>query len=191
MMLGFAFGKIYEPGFEAQRRRKFLKITGCGLLGIFILLRMLDSYGDPTHWETQDRFINTIFSFVHVSKYPPSLLFTCLTIGPALLFLAFSEQVHSAFSRFIIVFGRVPFFYYILHIYLIHIMTVVLFYASGYGNSDIVSPNSFFNFRPANMGFDLWIVYLVWIGIICLLYLPCKWYNRYKSSQQHWWLHYL
>jgi hypothetical protein len=88
------------------------------------------------------------------------------------------------------VFGRVPFFYYVLHLYLIHTLTVIVFFATGYGTKDIVGPGPFL-FRPATFGFDLWVVYVVWIAVILILYPLCKWYNKYKSEHTQWWLSYM
>ncbi len=191
MTLGYCFGKLYESQVEPNKRWRILWISGAGMLLLFITLRLINQYGDPGHWSEQKNGLFTLFSMLHVNKYPPSLMFTCMTIGPALLFLAFSEHLVNGFTRIISVFGRVAFFYYILHIYVIHVLTVIFFYASGYTEKDIVSENSFFNFRPPSFGYDLWIVYLLWIGIIVLLYFPCRWYNKYKSTHKKWWLSYV
>jgi uncharacterized membrane protein len=191
MSLGYAFGKLFEPQYDARKRKSILLMSGVGMIVLFIILRLINQYGDKMHWQEQQDSLYTLFSFVHVSKYPPSLMFTCMTLGPAMLFLAFTENLRNGLARFTMVFGRVPFFYYILHIYFIHLFTVLCFYLSGYGNHQISSSQSFFNFRPPDFGFSLWIVYLIWIGLILCLYYPCRWYDRYKSTHKHWWLSYL
>jgi uncharacterized membrane protein len=191
MMAGYALGKIFEAGFPEKRRRNFLLVMGSSLIALFILLRLLDGYGDRLHWQTQRNFLFTLFDMVDVSKYPPSLAFTCMTLGPAMLALAFAENMRNSFARIIMVFGRVPFFYYVLHIYFIHIVTVMLFYASGYGSEQISSPGSFFNFRPPSFGYSLGVTYLIWLGVVVALYFPCRWYDKYKSSHKKWWLSYV
>ncbi len=191
MSLGFALGKLFEPSFPADKRRRFLIVSGSSLITLFVILRQINGYGDKLHWQFQDNFLYTLFSIVDVSKYPPSLAFTCMTLGPAMLFLAFAENIRSKAADFIMVFGRVPFFYYILHIYVIHLFTVLCFFLAGYTTADISSPQSFFNFRPPDFGFSLPLVYAWWAGIIIILYFPCKWFDRYKQTHKTWWLSYL
>ncbi|MFT3681977.1 MAG: heparan-alpha-glucosaminide N-acetyltransferase domain-containing protein [Ferruginibacter sp.] len=192
MSLGFCFGKLYTPGTDAPWRRKKLLQTGFGLLLFFIVLRLTNVYGDPVKWETQERGpLYTFLSFLNITKYPPSLLFLSITIGAGILFLAFIEKVQNGFTSFMNVFGRVPMLYYILHMYLIHILVVVVFYMQGFTSKDIVTPNNLFNFRPGTFGFGLFGVYAVWLFIIIALYPVCKKYNHYKSTHKHWWLSYL
>jgi hypothetical protein len=99
--------------------------------------------------------------------------------------------MQGRFASVLITYGRVPFFYYVLHLYLIHTLCVLVFFASGYSGNDIVSRDSFFNFRPPHFGFNLGVVYLIWLLVVLLLYPLCKWYDRYKSSHRQWWLSYL
>jgi len=191
MLLGYAFGQIFRPEIGIRKRKQTLWMIGSGMIIFFVLFRFFNLYGNPTPWHSQNNPVYSFLSFLDVCKYPPSLLFTCITLGPALLFLGTFENKHSFITRFFCIFGRVPFFYYILHIYTIHILTVLLFYSSGYNSMDIVTPGSFFLFRPANLGYGLWFVYTMWAFVIMILYLPCKWYDEYKSKHQHWWLSYL
>ena len=118
-------------------------------------------------------------------------MYTSITLGPALILLALIENVQNGFTRFVKVYGRVPFFYYVIHFYLIHTLTVVAFFLSGYGKNDIVSQQVPFFFRPPQFGYDLWFVYVVWVFVVLALYPVCKWYNRYKSIHRQWWLSYL
>ena len=191
MILGYSFGKLYEPSMDSRRRRKFLLGLGSGLILLFIIVRALNGYGDSAHWSVQSSTLYTFFSFMKVSKYPPSMLYVSITIGIALIMLVILENVRNRFTSWMIIYGRVPFFYYIIHLYLIHTICVVAFFLSGYGADDIISPQTPFYFRPPGFGFSLAVVYVIWILIVILLYPICRWYNRYKSNHQQWWLSYL
>lgn len=192
MLLGYCFGKLYGQEVDAAWRRKKLVQIGLGLLMLFIVLRIFNLYGDPAPWTEQPRgAIYTFLSFINVTKYPPSLLFLCITIGGGMLFLAFIEKVQNRFTAVMNIYGRVPMFYYILHFYIIHILVVIVFYLQGYGSSDIVTPGVPFLFRPQTFGFNLWGVYAVWAFVVIVLYPLCKRYNTYKSTHKKWWLSYL
>jgi hypothetical protein len=148
-------------------------------------------YGDPSPWAVQKNTLFTFMSFVNISKYPPSLLFTCLTLGTGMITLALTETATCRFSSFLKIYGSVPFFYYILHFYLIRVLSVILFFAQGYSAAQIVTPNAPFLFLPPDGGFHLVIVYAIWLGIILALYYPCKWFSAYRKTNQQWWLSYL
>lgn len=117
-------------------------------------------------------------------------MYACITLGPSLIALALLEKVQNGFTTFVQVYGRVPFFYYVIHFYLIHTLTVIAFFLSGYGKNDIVGQTPFL-FRPLTFGYDLWFVYIIWMVVVLLLYPVCKWYNKYKSVHYQWWLSYL
>ena len=189
MILGYCFGNFYKKTVSREQRQKILLTIGLGAILLFIVLRFIDGYGDRAPWSTQKNAMFTIMSFLNVTKYPPSLMYTLMTVGPSILFLAFFENMQSRFARFFITFGRVPFFYYLLHLFLIHTLTLIAFYASGYTAKDIVSQP--FYFRPVEFGYSLWAVYGIWAAVILLLYPLCKWYDRYKSTHHHWALSYL
>lgn len=191
MLMGYCAGKLFAPGFPVDQRKKILLYTGFGLIGMFFLLRLINAYGDPVPWTKQDTWLKTLFAFFNVNKYPPSLMYTAITIGIALILLVGLEKVVNRVTDFAQVFGRVPFFYYVLHFFLIHTLTVIAFFLQGYGEKDIVSQQVPFLFRPVDFGFPLWAVYLVWISVILLLYPLCKRYNAYKSTHRQWWLSYL
>jgi uncharacterized membrane protein len=191
MMMGYCFGRLYEATVDPVKRKKILLALGFGLIAFFIIMRLINNYGDPSRRSDFPSALSDFFSFMNVTKYPPSLMYISITLGPALVVLAWLEGIQNKVTDFAKVFGRVPFFYYVLHFYLIHILTVIAFFASGYGTKDIVDPNSFFYFRPVMFGFPLWVVYLVWFAVIAILYPLCKRYNRYKSTHKHWWLSYL
>jgi uncharacterized membrane protein len=191
MLMGYSLGKWFESSVDPAVRRKRLVITGSCLIALFIVLRSGNLYGDPTPWDTKLTGAKVFYSFMNVQKYPPSLMFSCITIGIGLLLLAVLENVKSRATNVLNVYGRVPFFYYVPHFYLIHLLCVIGFFAAGYGVDDIRSPNVPFLFRPLNFGYPLWAVYLIWIAVVAALYPLCKWYNNYKSSHTNWWLSYV
>ncbi len=192
MMLGYCFGKLFEKNADAVWRRKMLLGMGAGIILLFIVLRLINVYGDPVPWFAQQRGpVYSFLSFLNANKYPPSLVFICMTIGPAMIALAFLEKVQNRITSFFNIFGRVPMFYYILHFYIIHTLVVIVFYLQGFTSKDIISPNNPFLFRPDTFGFNLWGVYGVWVLVILILYPLCRKYNRYKSTHSKWWLGYL
>jgi len=192
MLLGFCLGKLYKSDVDASWRRKILFRTGLGLLLLFVLLRVVNAYGDPAPWSAQPRgALYTFLSFLNVTKYPASLQFFCLTIGAALLMLAWLEIVQHKIVSIFAIYGRVPLFYYVLHFYFIHTLVVLFFFINGHPNSEIITPNNPFLFRPPSFGFNLFGVYAIWIFLVAALYPLCKKYDRYKSSHKKWWLSYL
>ena len=194
MLLGYCFGKLFRSEVNPSWRKKILWQMGAGLLLLFILLRVINEYGDPIPWSGQRRGdIFSFLSFININKYPPSLDFLSVTIGGGMLMLALLEGVRNKVTDIFRVYGRVPMFYYILHFYLIHVLVVIGFYAQGFPNSQIATPNSPFLFRPSDFGYDLGAVYLIWLFVVVLLYPLCKKYDRYKTANasRKWWLSYL
>ena len=191
MCCGYSFGRLYEKNFPAEKRKKILIQLGLGLILLFVLLRFINLYGDPAPWSHQRDALYTFLSFLNTTKYPPSLMYLCMTIGPGILFLAFIEGVQNKITQFFIVFGRVPFFYYVVHFYFIHFLTLVAFFVSGYSAKDIVPRNTPFLFRPDDFGYSLPAVYAIWFFVILVLYPLCKRFNQYKSSHHQWWLSYV
>jgi uncharacterized membrane protein len=191
MILGYAAGKLYTPSFSAAKRQSILKITGLVCIILFVAIRWTNAYGDMQLWSKQKSTFFTILDFVKTTKYPPSLLFTLMTLGPALIFLAYAENIRGTIKNKIIVFGKVPFFYYVLHVLLIHTIAWSIFFARGHSWSEL----SFYHGRDGSMpygsGYSLGIVYLIWILVIIILYFPCRWYSRYKSTHRNWWLSYI
>lgn len=187
MALGYCLGKVYTADFDVARRKKILVVLGLLAIVIFIVLRFSNAYGDSSKWLQQPRSAFTFLSFINCSKYPPSVLYLMMTLGPALLFLAFSENITNRFSGFIKIYGRVPMFYYLCHLYLIHLAAIAAFFIQGFKLSDMTEMGP-----PAGYGVNLGIVYLVWLGVIIALYPLCKWYDKYKTShRQNKWLSYL
>jgi len=192
MLLGYAAGRWYNGEVRPETRRKALIITGSLLIALFICLRLVNSYGDPAPWEPQLSFIYTVLSFLNVTKYPPSLMYACMTIGPAMIVLALIENIRNRFTALFNIFGRVPFFYYLIHIYVIHLLCTILFFVDGYTMEDNFKIPISFAFRPKeNFGFSLGIVYLIWLGVLVLCYFPSRWYNNYKTTHKKWWLSYV
>ena len=194
MMLGYCAGALFTPAFSPEQRRKLLARIGLGLIIFFIALRFSNVYGDPVDWATQKNSFYTFLSFINVDKYPPSLLYLCITIGTALLLLAYLEKIKNSFTNSMLVFGRTAFFYYIIHIYLIHFLAAICFFARGHSFEDAknVGKNFPFLFVAPGEGYNLWVVYGVWLAVVIMLYPLCKRYDKYKTShKEKWWLSYL
>lgn len=193
MSLGYHFGALYTSDFPAEKRKKLLKQLGAGLIILFVGIRFCNLFGDPVPFVTYDTFSKTIISFLSVSKYPPSALYLFITLGPALLFLAYTEGWKGKFANAITVIGRVPMFYYILHIYFIHLGALGLALATGYTVDDMII-DVFVNFEEGLKGYgvNLGWTYLVWIVLVIGMYPICKWYDQYKQNHRdRWWLTYL
>jgi uncharacterized membrane protein len=192
MFLGFGFGLLYRQRVDVLSRKRILVLLGLLTVLLFFVLRYLNIYGDPVPWSVQPRGATfTFLSFFNLNKYPPSLLFVCMTIGPSFLVLAFLESTENRLAGIMNVFGRVPMLYYVAHLYLLRIIGVIFFYLTGFTSKDIHTTNSPFLFRPEEFGFPLWGVYLIWIVVVVILYPLCKKYNRYKSTHRKWWLSYV
>lgn len=194
MMLGYCAGKLYSPQFDVSRRKKLLTQMGIGLLILFVILRGINIYGDPVVWAQQQNGVYTFFSFMNIHKYPPSLLYMCVTIGCALLLLPYLEKLENRLTKIMVVFGRTAFFYYILHLYFIHILAMISFYIHGHTLAKIAEGESVFKWKfiVPGEGFGLLGVYAIWIFVIICLYPLCKWYDKYKTNhKEKWWLSYL
>lgn len=193
MSLGYCIGQLYVSADAATRKRRLL-IYGCAAVTLFIILRVANVYGDPNRWETQSSAFFTFLSFIDTTKYPPSLLFILMTLGPACIFLAYTENIRNGFSKFVSVYGRVPMLYYLLHIYLIHLVAMIgseLFTQYDWRMWLLEKP-LWFTRDFAGYGYPLVTVYLVWIGIVLLLYPLCRAYDKYKTAhKEKWWLSYL
>jgi uncharacterized membrane protein len=174
MAAGYLLGPVMQLAPEA-RQRLLIRLGAAVTLG-FIVLRTANLYGDPDPWTAQETWLSTALSFLNCEKYPPSLLFLMMTLGPALMLLASFEHARGAFPRLLATFGQVPFFFYVVHIYLIHGLAV----ATGLA----------FTSTPA-IGFSLPIVYLIWLLMLGLLYPICRWFAELKDDGRGWWWSYL
>jgi uncharacterized membrane protein len=194
MMLGYCAGVLFTTAYTPENRKKILIRIGLSLIALFILVRFTNAYGDPRDWAAQPNWFYTVLSFINVTKYPPSLLFLCMTIGPALLLLAYTENIKNKLSDALVVFGRTAFFYYILHIYIIHIAAAVCFFARGHTFADAANVGQQFPFMfvAPGEGYGLPVVYLVWALVVIGLYPLCRRYDQYKTlHKEKWWLSYL
>ena len=186
MSLGFVLGDVFK--WEPERRRKFLIRAGIAATAAFIALRSINGYGDPRPWSGQRSVALTIASFGNASKYPPSLIYLLMTLGPVLIALALMERARGAASRAISVYGQVPMFYYILHLFLIHTLAYgFALWQGGDGSFLSLDVQSF----PAWYGTNLAGVYLAWLVVVALLYVPCRWYAALKARRKDWWLGYI
>ncbi|CAG5007571.1 hypothetical protein DYBT9275_04078 [Dyadobacter sp. CECT 9275] len=191
MMIGYGIYPWFLNYSQAQRK-KMLMVAGLSSIFLFLAIRFVNLYGDPLPWLPQKTGFQTFLSFLNTTKYPPSLLYTAMTIGPALLALAFLEKSTNRLANLCMVYGKVPFFYYVLHFYTIHTLSVALFFISGYGSKDIISADSPFWFRPPTFGYSLPLTYLIWLAIVAGLYVPCIRFAAYKRAHSDkWWVHYL
>lgn len=194
MMLGYSAGKFFTNSYTQQQRFAIFSKIGIGLFLLFVVLRFLNVYGDPVKWTVQPTSLYTFLSFINVFKYPPSLLYLCVTIGTAFILLALLEKVKNKITDVLTIFGRTAFFYYILHFYIIHIVTTILFFTSGKSVDYAIKAAQElpFLFVIKGEGYSLSVVYILWIGLIVLLYPLCKKYDRYKTAhKEKWWLSYL
>ena len=190
--VGYALGHIYS--WDAERRRKFLLRTGLALSLAFLVLRGANVYGDPSRWSGQDTALFSALSFLNTTKYPPSLLFLLMTLGPAMLFLRAVDAITPRLLAPALVIGKVPLFYYVLHFVLIHLLAVLTSYAR-YGSAHwMFESPTLANYpftAPPGWGYSLPVVYLVWAFVVVAMYPLCRWFAALKQRRDDWWLSYL
>ena len=194
MPLGYLMGQWYAAGYDADKRRRNLLVTGFSAVVIFIVLRYTNLYGDPVKWTVQKTPFYTFLSFIKANKYPPSLLYILMTLGPACLFLAFTEKMNGAVVKIVSVYGRVPMFYYLVHIYIIHLIALVAsaLTPGQHWNIWVLQQPIWFTESLRGYGFSLPVAYIVWATVVIALYPFCKKYDQYKQShKEKWWLSYL
>jgi len=188
---GYGLGQIFS--WPSARRKAFLLPLGAGLSAAFLVLRGINLYGDPLPWSTQKSTVFTALSFLNTTKYPPSLLYLLMTLGPALLFLWAVDARTPPWLRPALIVGKVPMFYYLLHIPLIHMLAVAVCYAR-YGQVHWMfeSPTlrQFPITPPPGWGYSLPIVYLVWAVVVLTLYPLCRWFAGLKQRRSDAWLSY-
>jgi uncharacterized membrane protein len=178
MAAGYLLGPLMQ--LEGRARRQLLLKLGAAVTFGFIVLRATNLYGDPTPWFPQDDWLWTMLSFLNCEKYPPSLLYLMMTLGPALMLLAWLDDARGALASFFATFGRVPFFYYVVHIYLIHALAVVIAFAM----TGVLT-------TTPEINFNLIGVYITWLSVIVLLYPICRWFAHLKQTGSAWWWAYL
>jgi uncharacterized membrane protein len=192
MALGYCFGNLYKKDFDARLRKKWLLLLGFGCLALFFIIRGINIYGNLLPWAVQDTLSKSVMSFFSVTKYPPSLSYLLITMGPALLFLVAIENYKNKATDFLLAFGRVPLYFYFMHVLLIHALAIagMLIFEGNWQDMILDGPK----FSPALMdyGYSLGVVYLVWIAVIIMLYPSSKKYMLYKATHKNkWWLSYL
>jgi uncharacterized membrane protein len=180
MAAGYSFGAIFQ--WEAERRRTWLFRLGTVLILGFVLLRFSNLYGNPSPWTVEKNGVFTLLSFINCAKYPPSLLYLCITLGPGMILLGLLERGTPAWLKPALVFGRVPMFYYLLHIPLIHGLAMLMnWYRFGGGNfASLKSADA----PPPDAGVSLMWVYAVWLGVVVGLYPLCRWFADYKRRHR-------
>lgn len=189
---GYGLGRIY--GWTHERRGAFLLRLGIGLTIGFVVLRAINIYGDPFRWATQRTAVYTVLSFLNTTKYPPSLLFLLMTLGPALLFLWAVDARTPHLLRPALIIGKVPMFYFLLHFAFIHALAVIICYAR-YGHIHWMFESSDFGTfpitQPPGWGLTLPLVYLLWAFVVLTMYPLCRWYAAIKQRSNNPLLSYL
>jgi uncharacterized membrane protein len=188
MAAGYALAPVFlQP--EEQRRRTLLKIGFAVTIG-FVVLRATNLYGDPAPWSVQDGFVPTLLSFINCEKYPPSLLYLAMTIGPGLILLGLFQNASSGLARVVVAIGRVPFLFYVAHIVLLHAMAVAVAHVTVGDIGWLFRHMPAFN-KPEDYGLTLPGVYALWIVALALLFPLCRWFGALKQRRKDWWLSYL
>jgi uncharacterized membrane protein len=187
MAAGYALGPEFARD-AADRRRRFLAL-GAALTVGFVVLRLTNLYGDPAPWAVQDSGMSTLLSIVNVEKYPPSLLYLMMTLGPGLMALAAFEGARGPLAAWMTTFGRVPLLYYVAHIFLLHALAVAVAWLT-LGDASWLF-GSLPSQKPAARGFALPGVYAVWLLVVACLYPFCRWFADVKRRRSEWWWSYL
>ena len=195
MAMGFCFGQMVR--IDPLGWQRVALWTGLGLMVGFVVIRALNVYGDPVPWAVQKSVVFTVLSFLNCTKYPASLDFLLMTLGPALVALVWLNRVRIRADHPFLVFGGVPFFYYLVHFYWAHLLAVLMA-ALRFGQESktfllralpsMGGPKELF---PADFGYNLWVVYLVWAFVIMTMYPACRWFVGVKDRRRDWWLSYL
>jgi uncharacterized membrane protein len=193
MAAGYCLGRVYR--LPAEQRRRLLLWAGFAMTAAFVLIRALNLYGDPRPWTPQERPLFTVLSFLNATKYPASLSFLLMTLGPMIALLGLLERARPGDRHPLVVFGRVPLLYFVLHLIVAHAIAVA-FTAVRYGNAPFLwmppptlgTPRQMF---PPDYGWDLWVVYAVTALVVAALYPVCLWFSRFKARRRAWWVSYL
>jgi len=195
MALGYCLGRLYDKSYAVENKKQVLLQLGLLSLTTFLLLRLFNTYGDPTPWTIQRELSVTVLSFFNVEKYPPSLDFLCLTLGVALVLLGILEEKELDGWRSVTLFGKVALFYYVIHIYAIHLLALATVSLMGYPWQTMIFIGHHGQAHPlikGSYGFSLGITYLIWISIVCILYPLCVYWNSLKiKNKSKWWVSYV
>jgi uncharacterized membrane protein len=187
MLTGFGVSGIFEM--PAERRNQALRRIGLALTAAFVLVRALDIYGDPNPWQLQPGGLTrTVIDFINTTKYPPSLDFLLMTLGPAAILCSFADRWSGRWKDVLITFGRVPFAFYVAHFLLIHTIGVTIGVLEGFKASQLMT---LFFYYPKGFGISLPAVYAMWLLVIAILYPWCRWMAALKARRRDWWLSYV
>lgn len=190
MLTGFAAGQLFTLHIE-KRKKSFLTIGFIALV-LFITLRIANVYGDVSTWSVQKSHLFTLLSFLNVSKYPPSLLFCLVTLGILFLILFMAEGSRNKFIDIVSVYGKVPLFYFLVHLYLLHVIMLIVVVLQGFRWPELDFGAFHFGRPQKKSGVELWAIHLIWISAVAALYPVCKWYGSYKENhKEKKWLRYL
>jgi len=188
MMAGYAAGEFMT--WPATRRRKILLSLGAAGVFLFVVLRYLNFYGDPSRWSHQGTLVFTVMSFLNCTKYPPSLLYLLMALGPALVLLAILDRTRATWWLPMETFGRVPMFYYLVHLPLLHgaavLFSFVKYHDAAWLRQDLMALSGSKLRLPPGYGYGLPVVYAVWIGSLVLLYPLCRWFAGVKRRRREW-----
>lgn len=192
MLMGYGVARLYT-NFTAEKRKKILLYSGITVIALFIVLRFPNLLQDLDRWSVQKNGWFTFLSFINCTKYPVTVLFTLMILGPVLVILSFTENASGWLTEKTTVFGRVPLFYFIVHFYVLHIAALTIhLIVSGKSISEIdFHLSAGLGGIAPGVGYPLIWTYVAWALLILLLYPVCRWYNNYKSTHNHWWLSYL
>jgi uncharacterized membrane protein len=187
MLVGFAASAIFEK--PAPQRDRSLIVWGVVICAAFVLLRALDVYGDANHWETQaGGAVRTTLDFLNTTKYPPSLMFTLMTLGPAAIFCAYAERWRGWLKDTFVMFGRVPFAFYVVHWFVIHTASILLGMTQGIPASAFMDvPGAY----PPAYGLPLAGVYAMWFAVLVVMYPWVRWVATVKARNRAWYLSYV
>lgn len=195
MAAGFCFGPVLRMAPPARQR--VMIRSGLALIAGFVILRTFNLYGEPSHWSPQGSAAMSVVSFLRATKYPPSLIFLMMTMGPALLVLAWLDRLDWSKQHPLNVIGRVPLFYYVIHFWLIHLVASALAFVT-HGSASLAwlfmplpsmgGPAKLF---PPDFGYPLWAAYVVWIAVVLMMYPLCRWFAALKARHTGWWWGYL
>ena len=187
MLVGYGAAGLFE--LPAKLRDPRLLRIGMGLVIAFVLVRALNVYGDPHPWHfVPGNTAGSVMSFLSTTKYPPSLLYILMTLGPAAIACAFAERLRGPVKDALLTLGRAPLAFYIAHLYLIHALTILLGMAQGFAAQQFLTHYRYF---PKGFGVGLAGVYLIWIAVVVILYPFCRWVAAVKTRRQDWWLSYI
>lgn len=188
LLMGYVFGSLYKNGYDAEKRKRSLRYFGLGAIALFLGLRLLNFYGDPSAWSVQKNELFTALSFLNVTKQSPSLDFMCLTLGPVLILLAYTEGRVGWLTSFFRTYGKVPYLYFIIHFVLLRTINMLIAIAMGF---PLISDGSPIVWQVKGFGIPLWGVYIAWLTTVLVLYYPARWYGKYKQDHRNWWLSYV